>query len=100
MPQHSRAASSLSSLGDELADNKIERIAGDPLDGEQYSCLEWDIQYFSSYGINAILLKTFLAGRFGRDGYGLSLIGHMYELWSPDPLKQVRYASVPSSCGC
>lgn len=100
MSQHSRAASSLSSTEDELADNQIERIAGDPLDGEQYSCLGWDIQFFSSYGINAILLKTFLAGRFGRDGYGLSLIGHMYQLWSPDSLKQVGYTSACSSSGC
>ncbi|KAG6368333.1 hypothetical protein INS49_002538 [Diaporthe citri] len=31
----------------------------------------------------------FLDGRFRRDGYGLSLIGHaMYQLWSPDSLSQ------------
>lgn len=88
-------------MGDEPADNQIERIAGDLLDGEQYSCLEWDIQYFSSEGINRIILNTFLAGRFGRDGYGLSLIGnHLYELWSPESLKQVGYISAHSSSGC
>lgn len=89
MSKHSRAASSLSSLGAE--DNQIERIGGVHLDGDRYYRLEWDIQHFSSQEINPILLKMFLQGRFGCDGYGLSLIGHaMYQLWSPDSLTQVK----------
>lgn len=96
MSKHSRAASSLSSL--EAEDNQIERTAGVHLDGDQYFRLGWDIQHFSSQGINSILLKMFLEGRFGRDGYGLSLIGHvMYQLWSPNPLTQVGYPSELSS---
>lgn len=90
MPKHSRAASSLSSLDAE--DNQIERIAGVHLDGNQYYRLGWDIQHFSSQEINPIILKMFLEGRFRRDGYGLSLIGHaMYQLWSPESLTQVKY---------
>ncbi|KAI7774199.1 hypothetical protein LA080_009189 [Diaporthe eres] len=88
MPKHSRAASSLSSLDAE--DNQIERIAGVHLDGNQYYRLGWDIQHFSSQEINPIILKMFLEGRFRRDGYGLSLIGHaMYQLWSPESLTQI-----------
>lgn len=89
MPKHSRAASSLSSL--EAEDNQIERIAGVHLDGNQYYRLGWDIQHFSSQEINPVILKMFLEGRFRRDGYGLSLIGHaMYQLWSPESLTQVK----------
>lgn len=89
MSKHSRAASSLSSL--EAEDNQIERIAGVHLDGDRYFRLKWDIQHFSSQEVNPVILKMFLEGRFGSDGYGLSLIGHvMYQLWSPKPLTQVR----------
>lgn len=87
MPAHSQE-SSLSSSGSE--DNKIERIAGLHLDGDWYLRLGWDIHYFPSQEINPILLKMFLEGRFGRDGYGLSLIGNnMYQVWSPDSLTPV-----------
>lgn len=90
MSKHIRVASSVSSFDAELEDNQIERIGGEHLDGDEGLRLGWDIQYFSSQEINPILLKMFLEGRFGRDGYGLSLIGHtMYQLWSPDPLPQV-----------
>lgn len=79
-------ASSLSSSLSQFAaeDNQIERIAGIHLDSDGYLLLGWEIQYFSSQEINPILLRMFLEGRFGRDGYGLSLIGNtMYQLWSP-----------------
>lgn len=90
MSKHTRAASSLSSLGAE--DNQIERIGGVHLDGDRYYRLGWEMQYFSSQEINRILLKTFLEGRFRSDGYGLSLIGHaMFQLWSPTSLTQVQY---------
>lgn len=88
MSKHTRAASSVSSY--EAEDNKIERIGGVHLDGDEYLRLGWEIQYFSSQEINPILMKMFLEGRFGRDGYGLSLIGYtMYQLWSPDQLPEV-----------
>ncbi|POS74533.1 hypothetical protein DHEL01_v207068 [Diaporthe helianthi] len=86
MSNHSPASSisSSSSSSHAAGDNRIQRIAGLHLDGDGYFRLGWEIQYFSSQEINPILLKVFLEGRFGRDGYGLSLIGHdVFQLWSP-----------------
>lgn len=85
MSNHTPASSLSSSLSTSTGeDNQIERIAGVHLDGDEYLRLGWEIQYFSSQEINPILLRVFLEGRFGRDGYGLSLIGNtMYQLWLP-----------------
>lgn len=72
-------------------DNQIDRIAGLVLDGDEYSTLRWEVHYIPSQDISPIVLKIFLEGRFGREGYGLSLIGNaMYQLWSSDPLTQVK----------
>lgn len=72
-------------------DNRIDRIAGLHLNGDEYLTLRWEVHYIPSKEINPILLKLFLEGRFGSDGYGLSLIGNaMYQLWSPDSLTQVK----------
>lgn len=72
--------------------NRIDRIAGLHLDGDNYLTLRWEVHYIPSKEMNPILLKMFLEGRFGRDGYGPSLIGNtMYQLWSPKPLTQVKH---------
>ncbi|KUI57385.1 hypothetical protein VP1G_04663 [Cytospora mali] len=86
MADHSRE-SSQSSFGEE--EYRIEYIAGQHLDGEEYYRLEWDVQYFSSQEIDREALKTLLHGRYGQNGYGLSLIGlSTYQLWAPDGLTQ------------
>lgn len=87
--------SSLSFFG--VEDNQIERIAGLHLDGDQYSSLKWDIHFFSSQEINPIIMKIFLEGRCGHNGYGLSLLGHVkYQLWPPCSLIEVGLPSATS----
>lgn len=73
-------------------ENRIDRVAGLHLDGDEYLTLRWEVHYIPGKEIHPILLRMFLEGRFGSDGYGLSLIGNsMYQLRSPKPLTQVKH---------